>query len=109
VRGGVRQPGLIRAGDLEIDVHGYRVVRGGEPLQLTRTEFELLAVLAQHPGQAFTREQLLDRLHGIAYEGYDRSIDAHVKNLRQKIETEPSEPRYVLTVYGVGYRFADET
>jgi two-component system alkaline phosphatase synthesis response regulator PhoP len=109
VRGGVHQPGLIRAGDLEIDVHGYRVVRGGEPLQLTRTEFDLLAILAQHPGQAFTREQLLDRLHGIAYEGYDRSIDAHVKNLRQKIETDPSEPRYVLTVYGVGYRFTDET
>jgi two-component system alkaline phosphatase synthesis response regulator PhoP len=109
VRGGVRQPGLIRAGDLEIDVHGHRVVRGGKPLSLTRTEFDLLAVLAQHPGQAFTREQLLDRLHGIAYEGYDRSIDAHVKNLRQKIETDPSEPRYVLTVYGVGYRFADET
>jgi len=109
VGGGVRQPGLIRAGDLEIDVHGYRVVRGGETLQLTRTEFDLLAVLAQHPGQAFTRGQLLDRLHGIAYEGYDRSIDAHVKNLRQKIETDPSEPRYVLTVYGVGYRFTDET
>jgi two-component system alkaline phosphatase synthesis response regulator PhoP len=109
VRGGVHQPGLIRAGELEIDVHGYRVTRGGVPLQLTRTELDLLATLAQHPGQAFTREQLLDRLHGIAYDGYDRSIDAHVKNLRQKVEPDPSEPRYVLTVYGVGYRFTDET
>jgi DNA-binding response OmpR family regulator len=75
---------------------------------LTRTEFDLLVTLAQHPGQAFRREQLLDRLHGIAYDGYDRSIDAHVKNLRQKIEPDPSEPRYILTVYGVGYRFTDE-
>jgi two-component system alkaline phosphatase synthesis response regulator PhoP len=108
VRGGVHQPGLIRAGGLEIDIQGRRVTRDGESLHLTRTEFDLLLTLAQHPGQAFTREQLLDRLHGIAYDGYDRSIDAHVKNLRQKIETDPSEPRYVLTVYAVGYRFADE-
>jgi two-component system alkaline phosphatase synthesis response regulator PhoP len=108
VRGGVHQPGLIRAGDLEIDVHGHRVTRDGEPIRLTRTEFDLLVTLAQHPGQAFTREQLLDRLHGVAYDGYDRSIDAHVKNLRQKIEPDPSEPRYVLTVYAVGYRFTDE-
>jgi two-component system alkaline phosphatase synthesis response regulator PhoP len=109
VRGGVHQPGLIRAGDLEIDIHGHRVTRDGEPLHLTRTEFDLLLTLAQHPGQAFTREQLLDRLHGIAYDGYDRSVDAHVKNLRQKIEPDPSEPRYILTVYAVGYRFTDET
>jgi two-component system alkaline phosphatase synthesis response regulator PhoP len=108
VRGGVHQPGLIHAGDLEIDVHGHRATRGGEPLSLTRTEFDLLVTLAQHPGQAFTREQLLDRLHGVAYDGYDRSIDAHVKNLRQKIEPDPSEPRYILTVYAFGYRFTDE-
>jgi two-component system alkaline phosphatase synthesis response regulator PhoP len=108
VRGGVHQPGLIRASELEIDVHGRRVTRDGEPIRLTRTEFDLLVTLAQHPGQVFTREQLLDRLHGVAYDGYDRSIDAHVKNLRQKIEADPSEPRYVLTVYAVGYRFTDE-
>jgi two-component system alkaline phosphatase synthesis response regulator PhoP len=108
VRGGVHQPGLIRAGDLEIDVHAHRVTRAGEPIRVTRTEFDLLVTLAQHPGQVFTREQLLDRLHGVAYDGYDRSIDAHVKNLRQKIEPDPSEPRYVLTVYAVGYRFTDE-
>jgi hypothetical protein len=63
---------------------------------------------SQRPGQAFTREQLLDRLRGVAYDGYDRSIDAHVKNLRQKIEPDPGNPRYVLTVYGVGYRLTDE-
>jgi two-component system alkaline phosphatase synthesis response regulator PhoP len=108
VQGGVRQPGLIRAGDLEIDLHGYRVSRGGEPIHLTRSEFNLLVVLAQHPGQTFSRAQLLDRVHGVAYEGFDRSIDAHVKNLRRKLEHDPAEPRYVFTVYGVGYRFTDE-
>ena len=108
VQGGVRQPGLIRAGDLEIDLHGYRVSRGGEPIHLTRSEFNLLAVLAQHPGQTFSRAQLLDRVHGVAYEGFDRSIDAHIKNLRRKLEPDPAEPLYVLTVYGVGYRFTDE-
>jgi len=108
VGGGVRQPGLIRAGDLEIDLHGHRVTRGGEPIRLTRTEFNLLAALAQHPGQTFTRAQLLDRLHGVAYEGFDRSVDAHIKNLRRKLESDPVEPRYVLTVYGVGYKFTEE-
>lgn len=108
VRGGVHQPGLIRAGDLEIDLNGHRVTRAGESIRLTRTEFNLLAALAQHPGQTFTREQLLGRLHGVAYAGYDRSVDAHIKNLRRKLETNPIEPRYVLTVYGIGYRFTDE-
>ena len=108
VRGGVYQPGLIRSGDLEIDLLGHRVTRAGEPIRLTRTEFTLLATLAQHPGQTFTRAQLLDRLHGIAYDGYDRSIDAHIKNLRRKLEANPAEPRYVLTVYAIGYRFTDE-
>jgi two-component system alkaline phosphatase synthesis response regulator PhoP len=107
-QGGPRQPGLIRAGELEIDLHGHRVTRGGEPLRLTRAEFNLLAVLAQHPGQTFSREQLLGRLHGVTYEGYDRSVDAHIKNLRRKLEPDPAEPRYVLTVYGVGYKFTEE-
>jgi two-component system alkaline phosphatase synthesis response regulator PhoP len=108
VRGGVHQPGLVHAGDLEIDLQGHRVTRAGETIDLTRSEFNLLALLAQHPGQTFTREQLLDRLHGVAYDGYDRSVDAHVKNLRRKLEPDPSEPHYVLTVYGVGYKFTDE-
>ncbi|MBL7065959.1 MAG: response regulator transcription factor [Anaerolineae bacterium] len=106
--GGVRTPGLIRAGDLEIDLHGHRATCAGEPIHLTRSEFNLLATLAQHPGQTFTRAQLLDRLHGVAWDGFDRSIDAHVKNLRRKLEADPAEPRYVLTVYGVGYKFTDE-
>jgi two-component system alkaline phosphatase synthesis response regulator PhoP len=107
VQGGVHQPGLVRVGDLEIDLRGHRVTLAGEPIQLTRTEFNLVATLAQHPGQTFTRAQLLDRLHGVAYDGYDRSVDAHVKNLRQKLEADPTEPRYVLTVYGIGYKFTD--
>lgn len=108
VQGGVHQPGFIRTGDLEIDLNGHRVTRAGQTIGLSRTEFNLLAILAQHPGQTFTRAQLLDRLHGVAYEGYDRSIDAHVKNLRRKLEVDPVEPRYVLTVYGIGYKFTDE-
>ena len=108
VQGGTYQSGLIHAGDLEIDLEGHRLTRVGEEIHLTRMEFNLLSLLAQHPGQTFSRAQLLDRLHGVAYDGYDRSIDAHIKNLRRKLEVDPLEPRYVLTVYGIGYRFTDE-
>jgi len=108
VQGGVRQPGLIRAGDLKIDLHGHSVTRAGEPIHLTRTEFNLLATLAQNPGQTLTRAQLLDHLHGVAYDGFDRSVDSHIKNLRRKLEVNPLEPRYIVTVYGVGYKFSDE-
>jgi two-component system alkaline phosphatase synthesis response regulator PhoP len=107
--GSLHQPGLLRAADLEIDLEGHRLTRLGVPVKLSRIEFNLLAILAQHPGQTFTRAQLLDRLHGVAFEGYDRSIDAHIKNLRHKLEPDPAEPRYVLTVYGIGYQFADVT
>jgi two-component system alkaline phosphatase synthesis response regulator PhoP len=106
VQGDLHPADLLRVGDLEIDLAGHRVSRGGLAVQLTRIEFNLLAVLAQHPGQTFTREQLLDRLHGVAYEGIARSVDAHVKNLRRKVEPDPAEPRYILTVYGIGYQFA---
>jgi two-component system alkaline phosphatase synthesis response regulator PhoP len=108
VGGGVREPGIVRAGDVVIDLQGHRVMRGGEAIDLTPTEFTLLAVLAQHPGQAFSRERLMERIYGVAYAGGERSVDAHVKNLRRKLEPDPSEPRYVETVYGVGYRFNDE-
>jgi two-component system alkaline phosphatase synthesis response regulator PhoP len=107
VQGSVRQPGLILVADLEIDLNGRRVTRKGEAITLTRSEFNLLVTLAQHPGQAFTREQLLTRLYDVAYDGFARSIDAHIKNLRQKLEVDPTEPRYVLTVFGVGYKFSD--
>lgn len=108
VQGGVHQPSLIRVGDLAVDLNGYRATHAGEILHLTRIEFNLLATLAQHPGQTFSRSQLLDRLHGVAYDGFDRSIDAHIKNLRRKLEADPAEPRYILTVYGIGYKFTDE-
>jgi len=98
VQGGLIQPGVVRAADLEIDLDGHRASRADETLTLTRSEFNLLAVLAQHPGQTFSREQLLDRLHGISFDGYARSIDAHIKNLRQKLEDDPAEPQYILTV-----------
>jgi two-component system, OmpR family, alkaline phosphatase synthesis response regulator PhoP len=107
-QGAVTQPGLIRVGELEIDLDGHRVTRLGQPIELTRLEFNILAILARHPGQTFTRAQLLDRLHGVVYTGIDRSIDAHVKNLRRKLELDPAEPHYVLTVYGVGYKFNNE-
>ena len=81
---------------------------GGSPVELTPTEFQLLATLAARPGRIFTRAQLLDALRGVAFESYERAIDTHVKNLRRKLEPDPRAPRYVLTVYGVGYRFADD-
>ena len=75
---------------------------------MTPTEFELLAALAAQPGRIFTRAQLLDAVHGVAFESYERAIDAHIKNIRRKLEPNPRQPRYILTVYGVGYKFADE-
>jgi two-component system alkaline phosphatase synthesis response regulator PhoP len=98
---------VLRASDVEVDLPKMRARVGGEPVDLTPTEFELLATLAREPGRVFTRGQLLDALHGVTLETYERAIDAHVKNLRKKIEPEPGRPRYVLTVHGVGYRLAD--
>jgi two-component system, OmpR family, alkaline phosphatase synthesis response regulator PhoP len=98
---------VVRAGDVEIDTAKMRVSVGGAQVDLTPTEFQLLATLAREPGRVFTRSQLLDAVHGVAIESYERAIDAHVKNIRRKIEPTPGSPRYVVTVHGVGYRFAD--
>jgi two-component system, OmpR family, alkaline phosphatase synthesis response regulator PhoP len=98
---------VVRAGDVEIDTAKMRVSVGGTQVDLTPTEFQLLATLAREPGRVFTRSQLLDAVHGVAIESYERAIDAHVKNIRRKIEPQPGSPRYVVTVHGVGYRFAD--
>jgi DNA-binding response OmpR family regulator len=106
-RGAVREPAVIRAGSLEIDVEGRSVRRDGESVALTRSEFNLLAILAQNPGQVLSREQLLERIHGVAYDGFDRSVDSHIKGLRRKLEADPLAPQYILTVYGVGYKFAE--
>jgi len=98
---------VLRAGDLMLDVPRMRLEVAGRPIELTATEFQLLAAMARQPGRVFTRAQLLDAIHGVAFESYERAIDAHVKNLRRKIEPEPHDPRHLLTVYGVGYRLAD--
>jgi two-component system, OmpR family, alkaline phosphatase synthesis response regulator PhoP len=98
----------IRAADLTLDVPRMRVSAQGRTLEeLTPSEFQLLAALARQPGRVFTRSQLLDALHGMAFESYERAIDAHIKNIRRKIEVDARQPRYILTVYGIGYKFAD--
>ncbi|MCC6313233.1 MAG: response regulator transcription factor [Thermomicrobiales bacterium] len=97
----------IRIADVEIDLPRMRVTVGARSVDLTPTEFQLLAALAREPGRVFTRAQLLDTLHGVAFESYERAIDAHIKNIRRKLEPTPGAPRYIQTVYGVGYRFTD--
>ena len=98
---------VIRVSDLVLDVPRLRTTVGGRVVELTPTEFQLLATMAREPGRVFTRSQLLDAVHGVAFESYERAIDAHIKNVRRKVEHEPSTPKYVLTVYGVGYRVAE--
>ncbi len=99
---------IIRVGNLTLDAPRMRVTLDEKNIEVTPTEFQLLAALARQPGRIFTRAQLLDAVRGIAFESYERAIDAHIKNLRRKIEPDPREPRYVLTVYGMGYKFSDE-
>jgi DNA-binding response OmpR family regulator len=99
---------LIQAGELTIDVPRMRAELGGRLIDLTPTEFALLAQLARQPGRIFTRSQLLDAVHGVAFESYERAIDTHIKNIRRKLEPDPRRPRHLLTVYGVGYRLAED-
>jgi len=98
---------LLRAGDLVLDLPRLRATVDQRVVSLTATEFQLLATMARQPGRVFTRSQLLDAIHGVAFESYERAIDAHVKNIRRKLEADPRSPRYLLTVYGVGYRLTD--
>jgi DNA-binding response OmpR family regulator len=98
---------LLRAGDLVLDLPRLRATVDERVVPLTATEFQLLATMARQPGRVFTRSQLLDAIHGVAFESYERAIDAHVKNIRRKVEADPRDPRYLLTVYGVGYRLTD--
>ncbi|GAB4544780.1 MAG: response regulator transcription factor [Anaerolineae bacterium] len=108
-RVGGTEPGsrILSAGDVSLDLDKRQASVRGRSVELTPTEFDLLATLVENPGRVFSRMQLLDRIQGYAYEGYERTIDAHVKNLRHKIEEDPRHPRYVLTVYGMGYKFAE--
>ncbi len=97
---------VLNVADLEIDLDAHTIHQAGNPIELTPTEFDLLAALAAQPGRAFSRMQLLEASQGAAYEGYERTIDAHIKNLRAKLEPDPKTPRYIETVFGVGYRFS---
>jgi DNA-binding response OmpR family regulator len=104
----VTTPEILRAADLTLDIPRLRVSAENRAIEeLTPTEFALLAEMARAPGRVFTRAQLLDAVHGVAFESYERAIDAHIKNIRHKIEPNPPAPRYILTVYGVGYKFTD--
>lgn len=97
---------VLHGQDVSLDRESHRVEAGGRSVNLTPSEFDLLAALMSAPGRAFTRLELLDRVQGLAYEGYERTIDVHIKNLRSKIEQDPRNPHYIETIYGVGYRFA---
>ncbi|MCC7352563.1 MAG: response regulator transcription factor [Anaerolineae bacterium] len=100
---------VLRVGGLTLDRGRHAAMVDGEPVALTPTEFNLLSVLMTNPGRAFSRLDLLDQVQGVAFDGYERTIDAHVKNLRAKIETDPRQPRYIETVHGIGYRLRDRS
>ncbi len=102
------RPSVLVVGELRMDVERHEVTRQGQPVELTPAEFALLRVFMQHPGRAFTRLELIERAFGHSYEGLARTVDSHIKNLRRKIEEDPKHPRYIETVYGVGYRLRDD-
>jgi two-component system alkaline phosphatase synthesis response regulator PhoP len=101
------QADIVRRADLLIDVLKMSVSRNGVAIDLTPTEFQLLATLARQPGRVFTRAQLLDAVRGSEVDAFERAIDAHIKNIRRKLESDSRSPRYLLTVYGIGYKFAE--
>jgi two-component system OmpR family response regulator len=100
--------GQLAIADLSIDKEKRSVRLGDKPIGLTPIEFDLLMALAENPGRVYSRMQLLDKVQGDAYDGYDRTIDSHIKNLRKKIEPDPTSPRLLITVYGVGYKLEDD-
>jgi DNA-binding response OmpR family regulator len=98
-------PDVLRAGDLTLDRSARTVTVGEQEWELTPMEFGLLNTLMSNPGRAFSRMELLERTQGFAYDGYERTVDVHIKNLRKKVEVDPGDPQHILTVFGVGYRF----
>jgi two-component system alkaline phosphatase synthesis response regulator PhoP len=106
---GERGPDQLVRGDLVLDFRRRDAFRGEVSLGLTRAEFKLLGTLALQPGRVFSRDQLIDKALGLDFEGYERTVDAHIRNLRRKIEDDPGHPRYVKTVYGAGYVFSEDT
>ena len=102
------EPEILRHGEITLDRSGRTTTVADRQVDLTPSEFELLSTLMSAPGRVFSRLELLDRLQGVAYEGYERTIDVHIRNLRTKIESDPSNPGYIETVYGSGYRFSSK-
>ncbi|MHB9144943.1 MAG: response regulator transcription factor [Symbiobacteriia bacterium] len=98
----------FNGGDLMVDAAHRQVLLRGEPLSLTNTEFKLLQALVRHPGRVYSRAELVEKVQGFDFEGFERTVDAHVKNLRQKLGDDPRQPAYVVTVYGVGYKFGGQ-
>ncbi|HHV73479.1 MAG TPA: response regulator transcription factor [Thermoanaerobacterium sp.] len=99
---------MFNDGDLVIDTRSYEVKKKGRIVNLTPNEYKLLTVMAQNPNKVFTRSELIEKAFGYDFDGFDRTIDAHIKNLRQKIEDDPKNPTYIKTVYGAGYKFGEE-
>jgi DNA-binding response OmpR family regulator len=95
----------FESGALVLDGHRYEVKRGGVPVSLTPSEFKVLFALASNPDRVMTRSELVEKALGYQFEGYERSVDAHIKNIRQKIQDDPKTPSFILTVYGLGYKF----
>jgi len=98
----------VTRGAMVIDMEKHKVYIGDREVQLTATEFDLLALLARQPGRVYSRKKLLDLVWGYSYEGYENTVNTHVNRLRAKIEDDPNKPKYVLTVWGVGYKFTEE-
>ncbi|MFC2060400.1 response regulator [Chloroflexota bacterium] len=106
-KGKVVSKATISVGEIMIDTEKRLVRRGDRDIDLTPIEFELLRVMAENPGRVYSRMQLLDKIQGDAYEGYERTIDSHIKNLRKKLELDPEHPEYIITIYGVGYKLEE--
>ncbi len=101
------EPDILHAGNIELNQDNRTVSVGGEPVELTAFEFDLLALLMASPGRVYSRLDLLQKLQGVAFEGYERNIDVHIRHLRVKIEPDSANPQYIQTVYGIGYRFTE--